>query len=224
MIAARHGGRFPVSAEELQQLPGIGRYTAAAIASIVHGERRAVVDGNVERVVERMAGRELPQSAVWRFVEEMIPEEAPGDFNQAMMELGALMCTPKAPKCGTCPVRELCAGRGRLPGAEKEVRKQEEMHLALAQRGSKVLLQQRNADERLMAGMWELPGVRANGAAPVIRLRHAITITDYKVSVYRIGGEGVEGKWVPAARLASLPLTGLTRKVLIRAGAFASRK
>ena len=98
-IVGEHGGEFPGTAEEWLELPGIGRYTAAAIASIAFGEAVAVVDGNVERVLERLLGRDGGREAAWQHAEALLDRERPGDFNQAMMELGATICTPRSPQC-----------------------------------------------------------------------------------------------------------------------------
>jgi A/G-specific adenine glycosylase len=156
-VVARSGA-FPETVEGLRDLPGVGRYTAAAIASIAFGEHVAVVDGNVERVLERVFGRRMRGSEVWLAAEELLDRDRPGDFNQAMMELGATVCTPRAPACLTCPVVELCATRGELAGAAKVPRQRKrEIHYALDCRRRAVFLVQRARDARLMAGMWELP-------------------------------------------------------------------
>src|SRR5580698_2904629 len=121
LVARQRGGKFPETSEGWQELPGIGRYTSSAIASIAFGEAVAVVDGNVERVLERVSGRRLAQAEIWRRAEALLDRKRPGDFNQAMMELGATVCTPRAPSCLMCPVIELCATRGELAGARKAV-------------------------------------------------------------------------------------------------------
>jgi A/G-specific adenine glycosylase len=116
VIAAR-GGQFPKTAAELKELPGIGDYTSAAIAAIAFGERVAVVDGNVERVVTRLFRLDTPMPKVKRQVSEkvraLVPDDRPGDFAQAMMDLGATICTPKNPACALCPWRDGCAGSSR---------------------------------------------------------------------------------------------------------------
>jgi A/G-specific adenine glycosylase len=105
----RRGG-FPTSASELRELPGIGAYTSAAIAAIAFGERVAAVDTNVERLVARLAGLKRPaRSEIERLVLDMMPGERPGDFVQAMMDLGATICAPKQPRCPACPVSAYCA-------------------------------------------------------------------------------------------------------------------
>src|SRR5208337_1761921 len=105
---------FPQTAEMLQALPGIGRYTAAAIASIAFAEPVAVVDGNVERVLQRLIGIEvigikLTTPQTWQHAQTLLANSRPGDFNQAMMELGATVCVPRQPKCPECPLQKLCA-------------------------------------------------------------------------------------------------------------------
>jgi A/G-specific adenine glycosylase len=153
-------GAFPASIEKLRALPGVGRYTAAAIASISFGERAAAVDGNVERVLQRILGRRMASGKLWVAAQELLDRERPGDFNQAMMELGATVCTPRAPACLACPVVELCATRGELAGAVKPVpQRKREIHYALDYRDDAVFLVRRARDARLMAGMWELPEV-----------------------------------------------------------------
>ncbi|HTK96214.1 MAG TPA: A/G-specific adenine glycosylase [Terriglobales bacterium] len=217
-VVQRHSGKLPRDVEGLRQLPGIGRYTAAAIASIAFEAPAAVVDGNVERVIARLEGAAPKNGALWTRADALLDPRRPGDFNQAMMELGATVCVPEAPHCGRCPVKDDCATRGALPSGPREIRKKQALAYALARRDGAVRLVQRRKDESLMAGMWELPAHQPNGAAPAMRLRHSITTTDYAVAVYEAAAK--KGKWVPLARLPELPLTGLTRKVLRRAGLF----
>jgi A/G-specific adenine glycosylase len=175
------GGKFPETAEGLRALPGIGRYTAAAIASITFDESVAVVDGNVERVLQRLLGRELGGEEFWIAAEGLLDRGRPGDFNQAMMELGATVCTPRRPACLTCPLVELCTTRGEMPeGAKALPQKKREVHYGLACRDGSVFLVQRPRDARLMAGMWELPEIngstsgakaRSNGAGEIAALK-----------------------------------------------------
>jgi A/G-specific adenine glycosylase len=98
----------------LRALPGVGRYTAAAVASIAFDNPVAVVDGNVERVLKRVSGKRMKEEELWKAANDLLDLKRPGDFNQAMMELGAIACTPRAPACLTCPVVEVCATRGEL--------------------------------------------------------------------------------------------------------------
>jgi A/G-specific adenine glycosylase len=228
VVVREHAGQFPATAEELRALPGIGRYTAAAIASIAFGEPVAVVDGNVERVLQRVYGRRLAGEELWTAARALLEAERPGDFNQAMMELGAVVCTPRAPACLTCPVIESCATRGELSPLEKPApQKKREIHYALNCRNGDVFLVERARDASLMAGMWELPELPSSngGDKPSFTLRHSITTTDYKVSVWRIERPSrvpsrVDGKWIPTGRLGRIALTGLTRKILRKAEIF----
>jgi A/G-specific adenine glycosylase len=216
-IAREHGGRFPRDASGLRQLPGIGRYTAAAIASIAFGEPVAVADGNVERVVQRVSGKRLAGEEIWQTAKACLSRTRPGDFNQAMMELGATICLPQQPKCSLCPVFAFCASRGALHKAhESPPQKQRGVSYALICRNGFVFLVQRPAQASLMPGMWELPEVtEARGKKTWLTLRHSITVTDYLVRVLRSAAtETTRGKWVRKDRLTRLPLTGLARKIL----------
>jgi A/G-specific adenine glycosylase len=216
------GGNFPHSPEDWRELPGIGRYTAAAIASIAFGEPVAVVDGNVERVLQRFAGRFLATQQIWAGAEDLLNRQRPGDFNQAMMELGATICTPRGPKCLMCPVVELCAARGELPSQPKTSRPlKKTVNYALDSRKGKIFLVKRPAKARLMAGMWELPEIPTldDQAKPAFSVRHSITVTDYVVHVREESApEHIHGEWIAASRIGKLPLTGLARKILRRAG------
>jgi A/G-specific adenine glycosylase len=128
IVTERHGGRLPDTPEEIEALPGIGRYTAGAILSIAYNLPRPLVDGNVIRVLSRLFGlRGDPKSTanqalLWRWAEQLVPSQAPGDFNQALMELGALICSPADPRCERCPLLSLCvAGASPDPTALPEM-------------------------------------------------------------------------------------------------------
>jgi A/G-specific adenine glycosylase len=269
-------GKLPRSAAELRKLPGVGEYTAAAIASIAFGESVAVLDGNVERVLLRLLGEPEEKSARARarlvgIAQLLMPlaksgraaksgpagdrgdlpggnGNPPGDHNQAMMELGAMICLPRAPLCLQCPVVELCKTRGEhATGARTKMQSRTVSHLlALRKRGvdTEVLLERRAREASLMAGMMELPGLpldATEGREPALRLRHAITNTNYYVQVFTesVVSEGEMGEpvaehslehslleqipaakadleWVSTTRLAQQPLTGLARKTLQR--------
>jgi A/G-specific adenine glycosylase len=166
VIVREHRGKFPATADQWRTLPGIGRYTAAAIASIAFGEPVAVVDGNVERVLQRVAGIRMAGEELWTAANELLDAKRPGDFNQAMMELGAVVCTPRAPACLTCPVIELCATRGELAMIAKPApQRKRHFHYTLHLTDERVFLAQRSRKASLMAGMWELPEV-ADGQVP----------------------------------------------------------
>ena len=229
VIARDYGGRFSSSASDLRSLPGIGRYTAAAIASIAFGESVAVVDGNVERVLSRVNGRNLAGEHLWSAAQEILDERQPGDFNQAMMELGATVCLPAQPLCEQCPVHRFCRTRGTGAGTKRKPRqKRREAAYLLAQRGDAVLLVRRPTTHRLMPGMWELPETQLPKDKPgriLFSLKHSITVTNYQVHVINASGEAPAStassgseRWIKDAQLSEIPLTGLARKILHRAG------
>ena len=220
-IVRDRGGRFPSCAVELKTLSGIGRYTAAAIASIAFGEPVAVVDGNVERVLQRISGKKLSISELWENADKLLSRERPGDFNQAMMELGATICLPRDPKCLSCPVLELCRAKGELALEKVVARKNKrELHYALNCKDKAVFLVRRPKNISLMPAMWELPQLAAEGKiseSAWLTLRHSITITDYTVRVSRTSEQFAGGRWISTEKLAKIPLTGLARKILMAA-------
>jgi A/G-specific adenine glycosylase len=219
-VVRDHAGEFPRTSAELKTLPGIGRYTASAIASIAFGEPIAVVDGNVERVISRLFGStESAVAGVWAIAEQMLCRDNPGDFNQAMMELGATVCLPAEPKCLNCPVRRFCRTQGRhSPGRAKPRQIKREIAYALARKADSVLLTQRASTDSLMPAMWELPQVTLRESdEEYFSLKHSITVTNYTVRVVA-PRETLIGTWIKNSRLKSFPLTGLTKKVLRRAG------
>jgi A/G-specific adenine glycosylase len=221
LIASERKGEFPRSSEDLQEMPGIGRYTAAAVASIAFGEAVAVVDGNVERVLGRLLGRAMTSQKMtgeklWSAAQALLDPRRPGDFNQAMMELGATVCLPDKPSCGVCPIQRFCRTRGRGQSSTSKPRQfKRELSYALARRGSSVLLVQRPDDCTLMPGMWELPQATSHHAGELLfTVKHSITVTNFKVSVVRSQVPPGTGRWVKFSRLNAIPLTGLARKIL----------
>lgn len=226
--AAKHvvgelSGEIPCDAEGLRKLPGVGRYTAAAIASIAYGEPVAVVDGNVERVLNRLDGASRTNTQAWHRAQELLDGGNPGDWNQAMMELGATVCTPQNPQCLICPLRSWCRAPGAETGRAKLVRRRVRDMRALIEKKDCVYLVQRARDAAKMAGMWELPECNASareGDEELCVVRHSITDTDYEVRVVRMGLKGLDakdtkaGRWVQRAQMTELPLTGLTRKIV----------
>lgn len=171
ILVSEYGGQMPDEYEKILSLPGIGSYTAGAIASIAFGKPRPAVDGNVLRILSRLRAddRDILQANVKKSVEEelldVMPVDRPGDFNQALMELGAMVCIPNgAPKCDVCPWRELCLARaeGRtaeLPQkAKKKPRSVEEKTILVIQDGERIVLRKR-PEKGLLAGMYEFPSL-----------------------------------------------------------------
>src|SRR5947209_10455714 len=166
-VVRDHDGGFPQSEEALLALPGIGPYTAAAIAAIAFDQRAVVVDGNVERVVARLAAIDIPlpqgKPAIRAATEALTPDSRPGDFAQAMMDLGATICTPQRPACALCPLREFCRAFAR--GIEEQVpvkavkpeRPLRAGSIFVLRAGEKVLVRTR-PPRGLLGGMTEFPG------------------------------------------------------------------
>lgn len=167
-VVRDHEGRFPETSTELRTLPGIGPYTAAAIAAIAFDEPATVVDGNVERVIARLFAVEEPLPRVKPRLTELAahltPKARPGDHAQAMMDLGATICSPRSPACGICPLMELCAGRAAgiaetLPRKAPKAARPERQGIAyLAFRADGSVLLERRPDSGLLGGMLGWPG------------------------------------------------------------------
>ncbi len=218
IVVKRQRGKIPRKVEDLRTLPGVGRYTAAAIASISFGAPTAVVDGNVRRVIRRSFAAGERESDAWVIAQALLDQRRPGDFNQAMMDLGATVCLPSRPQCSICPVFDLCATQGNVRDRKRtNPVKLREITYALDRRGKLVFLVQRPRNSSLMGGMWELPEATPDGGQgkPCLTLRHSITVTNYHVRV--VQGRGLDdgkGRWIPEGRVPRMPLTGLARKIL----------
>src|SRR5882724_3969058 len=220
VVVREHKGKIPSQLEQLKALPGIGDYTAAAIASIAFGKPHAVVDGNVRRVLARIAGKAVTASSAWKEAQALLSPERPGDFNQAMMELGATVCLPE-PKCAECPVRDFCTSKGsRARALGEKPAKRVSLRLVLPVRYKRIYLVRRPAFARIMPLMWELPAAKKISGEAIFSLKHAITNTNYSivVSLAEKAPAASRGRWIARDRLAELPLTGLARKILRRAG------
>jgi A/G-specific adenine glycosylase len=212
-VIERHGGEFPRSLEAALAVPGVGLYTASAVLSIAHGAPLPVVDGNVRRVLARLLVLRGPEwqkdAAYYNRAEELLHHEAPGEWNQALMELGATVCTPRTPACAACPARGVCGARAaglqeQLPeGKPRRAPVDVTVAAALVEQGGKVLLVRRSAG-RLMGRFWEVPQTSLESAGrrdlvrelkerhglevapgPLrVRARHAITFRRIRVEGY----------------------------------------
>lgn len=228
-VTERHGGAFPDDAPSLRSLPGVGAYTAGAIASIAFERREPLVDGNVARVLSRLEGIDEDirtssgQRRLWEAAARLVPADRPGRFNQALMELGATVCTPRSPRCDACPVDGCCAARaeGRqeeLPIlAPKREAPSVRMVAAVVRAGRRILLARR-AEDGLFGGMWEPPMVEAPSIeaarAPLAeigvrmaldlhevgRVRHILTHRRLEVTVTSVD---VPSAWRCRAKLAA---------------------
>lgn len=236
LVGTRFGGKIPAEKETLKTLPGIGEYTASAIASIAFHKPEAVVDGNVMRVVSRLFAyrKDIATTTAKIFFRskttQLLDPDAPGDFNQAMMELGATICTPTSPRCPLCAVAPWCIAREKgiaekLPTKTKKMEMETRFYTCfLITRQGKILLRTRK-HEPVLRGLWELPLVPrekspGHGIKPVTH-----TIMNQRMKIYpaengKYAPSKLKGKtrWVPWDRLAKIPLTTVTRKVLQATG------
>jgi len=225
-------GRFPRTYDEIRVLPGVGPYTAAAVASIAFGSAHAVVDGNVLRVISRLRGDGADiQSAktrarFQRIADEWLDRRDPGLFNQAVMELGATICLPRAPRCAACPVVPFCEAhqthrQHELPvkGGKRAAERIGLQVVIIARKGS-VLLRRRAATESLMAGFWELPAPEDlpgwHADKTLGSFRHTITHHQYTITVLtgKLPAAPRGFHWRNTRALARIPLTTIARKAL----------
>jgi A/G-specific adenine glycosylase len=217
-------GEFPRTATELRSLPGLGDYTACAIAAIAFGERTAVVDTNVARVISRLDAIELPSKGQLRkLMLAMTPAERPGDFAQAMMDLGAIVCRPKSPHCNQCPLmtdcRALATGKPESYPAAKAKRPRPERHGVAywTERDGHVWLVRRPATG-LLGGMAALPGPEwspqsaPTGPATIGSIRHTFTHFSLELRIERASEPIGEGWWQPLDSLVDAGLPTLYRR------------
>ncbi len=252
-LVAQSGGRFPDNETGLRELPGIGAYTAAAIAAIAFDRPAAVVDGNVERVISRLYSIETPLSEakpeIRTLVEKLVPQSRPGDFAQAMMDLGATICTPKRPRCMLCPVREDCTAilsgdperfPVRLPKADKPLRRGAAF---VAERSDGAILLRKRPDKGLLGGMTEVPttswtaridGATTADAAPIPadwrragQITHVFTHFALELEVFhaRVKSDAPKGYfWSLAHDISGEALPTVMKKVIEAAIPGATKK
>jgi A/G-specific adenine glycosylase len=255
IVTERHGGRFPADEDALRELPGIGRYTAGAIAAIAFDRRATIVDGNVERVVSRLyrIATPLPKAKeeLWALAEQLTPGERPGDYAQAIMDLGATICTPQKPACSLCPWRGDCAAFAagdqesyprKAPKAERPQRYGVAFWI-VNERGEVAL--RRRPPSGLLGGMLEPPGTdwddkpltkpAALRKAPLPVewrwpegvVRHVFThfALELQVATALVKGRPLkDAEWVPIDQLGAVALPSLMRKVAKLALASALQK
>jgi A/G-specific adenine glycosylase len=239
----RYGGQVPRRAEQFGSLKGVGPYTTAAVLSIAYGVPLAVVDGNVIRVLARLAA--LPghrkstelKTVVTELAGILLAPRRAGDFNQALMELGATVCTPANPSCDRCPLRSLCAARAtgepvRWPQpAPRQPVRLVHWHAAVVRRRGRILLVRRAADRGRFRGMWELPwgadrfegiagryGIELTSRAVVGSVRHQVMNERMTVTVHKAALAGrapsPQFAWVAESELRDRPLASVWSKVL----------
>ena len=246
LMARDHAGQLPRTAVELRELPGFGPYTAGAVASIAFSERTPIVDGNVVRVLSRLFAVEGDPSTkpvrdrLWALAAELVPAGAPGAFNQALMELGALVCTSRQPACLVCPVRSSCQalrlGRvGELPSRKaRPMRKVLTWTSAFVERKGEILLARR-PESGLFSGLWELPSAEGDATAlqalvgprvalgkPLGRIERVLSHRDLAITVVLGTLRGpapalpsyLERCWVPGAKVSERGMATAMRACL----------
>ncbi len=233
-IVEKHSGEFPSAFDDVLALPGVGRYTAGAILSIAFAQPYAVVDGNVIRVFSRLFGlrgkAKDPAFAkeIWARAETLVPKDSPGDWNQALMELGATVCTPDSPSCGACPVAKDCVAfaknlQGELPVPEERRAPVPVRWTCLwIVRGGKLLIWRRSEKERLLKNLWGLPeagrvaatvGRKIDAVSHTIT-HHALTVELREAAIDAGTKLPPEAKWVPLAKAKDYLVSSLWLKLL----------
>jgi A/G-specific adenine glycosylase len=246
-VVVEQGGKIPSTVEELLKLPGVGRYTAGAVSSIAFGNRSPILDGNVARVLCRIdAVRTDPRepvtrAALWNRAEEILPAKSVGDFNSALMELGAMICAPRSPQCLLCPVRKHCdaqsAGLQNQIPPPKAIKPVPEFHrwTFVIRNGDRYLMQQRPAKGR-WAGMWQFATIETAdippsadllqthfsvGTSPPVQIgsvAHALTHRRYRFDVFRCDAIGktksAVGNWLTPHEIDRHPLPRPHLKIL----------
>ena len=254
LIMEQHAGRFPEKFDDVLALPGVGRYTAGAICSIAFNQPAPILDGNVIRVLSRLLGIEGdPRSKTvnarfWRAAEELVKASGdPSRLNQGMMELGALICLPRQPKCPSCPLRRDCFALRQkrveeFPASSPKAAVTQRRFIAMVVSDGERLLVQRRPIGVVNEGLWEFPNVEVEVntkdlapwlvpfklavRAPFLRVRHSITryrilLEAYRAELPAIASSNQGGAvWKTPAEIKRLPFTSAHRKVLRQAGTF----
>jgi len=224
-VAQLPGRELPADSKALQKLPGIGDYTAGAIASIAFGKPAPAFDGNVARVLGRLAarsGRTPPLAALRSLAGRLVPRRHPGFHNQALMELGALICLPKNPRCPVCPLCKACPSRKKLPSTSrlKPAPTAQREYILLSKRSGRIWLTQTHPQGRWQ-GLFLLPTLRhPPGGLPSARIRYPFTryLVNAAVFVSRQPPAGIRGRWMEPGELRRVTLPAPHRKILERLG------
>lgn len=244
VLVEKHRAAMPAKAAELIKLPGIGRYTAGAVASIAFGERTPLVDGNVIRILTRIFAigsdtlKPSTQEELWKLAGKLVPEKHAGDFNQSLMELGALVCAPQNPRCGVCPVRRECQAHAKgeeikYPFKSRREKLEKIRNFTLVfRRGGSVWLKRQPAEAR-WGGLWMFPfwetknamvkAAKASGVRPGkwFNLKHGYTKYLIDLEIYsaeksdlKPSSEGPEeARWVTIEKLSSYALPAPHKKI-----------
>jgi len=244
LIMLKHGGQFPDKMAEILELPGIGRYTAGAISSIAFNQPNPILDGNVIRVLSRLFGiagntrDKSNQAKLWRLAEELVLVDTVhcSELNQSLMELGALVCAPRQPKCGECPVSGLCFALkenrvAEFPMVAPRPNVMQRRFTAFVARKDNLFLVRQRPAGLVNAHLWEFPNLevgeksrsddaganqfRLIDSVPICRVRHSITRYRILLEVFLAEATGdIPGDWKTLAQLERLPFASAHKKIL----------
>jgi len=224
-VVDRHGGRFPTSIEQMQLLPGVGKYTAHAVASFAFDQSVPIVEANTSRVLSRLFNLRIPidsapgQNSLWRYAASLVPRKSSAAYSSALLDLGALVCLPREPKCGICPVKKFCRAKSpqSLPikRPRPETKQLIERHAFVASRDKLLLAQSANR----WRGMWILPPLnlasKRNGAiyqATFPFTNHRVTLQIFRRRERKIDNH--RKCWFPFRKLNSIPIPSPHRRAI----------
>jgi A/G-specific adenine glycosylase len=240
MIMDEFGGEVPDDVDALMQLPGVGKYTAGAIASIAFGSREPIVDANVHRVLCRLWNHKeewAPSKWTWKIAEQLVKAcNSPKVFNEGLMEFGAVICTPKSPACSDCPLQMNCSSyakktQDKVPPPKKSLQKKRVFHYAVVLQNGKKIAFERRADQGLWASMWQVPtidsieelsakevSVKLQLESPLIEMgifEHVLShrVVSFTVFSCKVGRDN-RFSWFNQEAIKELPLASAQRKVL----------
>jgi A/G-specific adenine glycosylase len=224
LVINRHDGKFPRSIEQMRALPGIGKYTAHAVATFAFDQAAPIVEANTARVLSRVFNLRTPidsaagQNKLWQHAASLVPQGSSSVYNSALLDLGALVCLPRNPKCGSCPIQKLCRAKNpdSLPRKKPRAAMKQliENHRFIRQREKLLLVQSRNR----WRGMWILPPLQSakhNGAiysAVFPFTNHRVTLKVFRTYRHKIENESA--RWFSKRALMSIPIPSPHRRAI----------
>jgi A/G-specific adenine glycosylase len=225
LVADRHRGRFPTEISEIRKLPGVGKYTANAVATFAFDQSVPIVEANSARVLARLFDLRIPidstagKASLWDNASSLVPKKAPADYNSALLDLGALVCLPRNPKCTICPVKKFCRAKNpeSLPvkRARPPMKRLTEKH-ALIVRQNKILLQ---APSHRWRGMWILPSLNgdSNGGRAIYQAQFPFTNHQITLQIFFASDRMIDkgsSRWFSKRQLASIPIPSPHRRAI----------
>jgi len=222
-VVDRQRGRFPQSIEQMQLLPGVGKYTAHALATFAFDQPVAIVEANTSRVLSRLFDLRVPvdstagRNALWDYAASLAPKKSPSAYNSALLDLGALVCLPRKPKCGICPVKKFC--RAKHPESlpikrpRPETKQLVEKHSFVASRDKLLLVQSANR----WRGMWILPPTRSTSTRPIHSSHFPFTNHRITLQIFRQRERQIDNprkRWFPFGKLDSIPIPSPHRRAI----------